>query len=274
MEWNDKHETEFTAIKNLIASAPVLKYFDSDQPIVIQTDSSKAGIGCCLLQNSQPVAFASQALTKTEQRYSQIEKELLAIVFAAEKFHYYIYGQSVTVQSDHKPLQTILRKPFEKISGRLQRLCLRLLKYNLSVVYTPGPQMYIADALSRAFTGKIPDEDIVQTFQVHTHTRVVTTTAKKRQSVKETVEDPVLSIILKYVTEGWSDSRAKLHPSLARYWGLQCAISETEQLLFFENRLMVPAKLKPEILQLLHEGHLNEQKMKRLAEEICCRLGI
>lgn len=73
-----------------------------------------------------PIAYALRALSQTEQRYSQIKKELLAIVYACEKFHYCIYGQSVIVHSDHKPLETILTRPFEKISARLQHLCLRL----------------------------------------------------------------------------------------------------------------------------------------------------
>ena len=124
-EWNAAHETEFNHVKNLITTAPVLRFFDSNLPIVIQTDSSKDGIGCCLMQENQPIAFASRALSRTEQRYSQIEKGLLAIVFAVEKYHYYVYGQEVTIQSDHKPLQTILKKPFEKISARLQRISLR-----------------------------------------------------------------------------------------------------------------------------------------------------
>jgi len=77
------------------------------------------GIGSCLLQNNQPVAYASRALTRTEKQYSPLEKELLAIVYAVEKFHYFIYGHEVTVHSDHKPLQNIVKKPFEKISARL-----------------------------------------------------------------------------------------------------------------------------------------------------------
>ena len=67
------------------------------------------GLGAALLQEGQPIAFASRALTDTETRYAQIEKEMLAIVFAAEKFDQYTFGHSITVQSDHTPLESILK---------------------------------------------------------------------------------------------------------------------------------------------------------------------
>lgn len=57
------------------------------------------------MQNNHPVSFASRSLTKAEKRYSQIEKELLAIVFSMERHHQYVYGaQDVTIHTDHKPL--------------------------------------------------------------------------------------------------------------------------------------------------------------------------
>ena len=72
-----------------------------------------------------PVAFASRALTETESRYAQIEKELLALVYVCTKFHHYIYGRAVTVETDHQPLITILKKPLHTASARIQRLMLR-----------------------------------------------------------------------------------------------------------------------------------------------------
>ena len=68
---------------------------------------SERDLGAELLQEVQPIAFFGRALTDTETRYAQIEKEMLAIVFAAEKFDQYTFGHSVTVQSNHKPLESI-----------------------------------------------------------------------------------------------------------------------------------------------------------------------
>ena len=84
------------------------------------------GLGACLMQDGHPVAYASRSLTPTEVQYAQIEKELLAIVFAMEKFETYLYGRKVLVESDHKPLEAIFKKSLLSAPKRLQRMLLRL----------------------------------------------------------------------------------------------------------------------------------------------------
>ena len=86
-----------------MTAAPVLRYFDPAVPLTLQCDASQDGLGAVLLQNGQPIAYASRCLTKTEENYAQIEKELLAIVFGIRRFHQYTFGREVTVQTDHKP---------------------------------------------------------------------------------------------------------------------------------------------------------------------------
>ena len=99
----------------------MLRYFDLRDEVTVQCDASKDGLGAVLLQCGQPVAYASRALTAAETRYAQIEKECLAILFAAERFDHYIYGcNNVTVQSDHKPLEAIFAKPLAAAPARLR----------------------------------------------------------------------------------------------------------------------------------------------------------
>ena len=88
--WSSQHDKSFTEVKKLVSAHPVLKYYDMDAEVTIQCDASEKGLGATLLQNGQPVAFASRTLTPVEQRYAQIEKECLAIVFACTKFSQYI----------------------------------------------------------------------------------------------------------------------------------------------------------------------------------------
>ena len=103
------------------------------------------------MQKGKPIAYASRSLSPAESNYAQIEKELLAIVFACQKFHQYIYGFPTKVQSDHKPLETIVQKPLHKISPRLQRMLLKLQTYDLSIKYVKRKEdPHVADALSRA----------------------------------------------------------------------------------------------------------------------------
>lgn len=82
-----------------------------NEEVTLQCDASEKGLGAILLQNGQPVAFASRTLSETEQRYAQIEKECLAIVFGCTKFSQYITRRDqVPVESDYKPLQSIFKK--------------------------------------------------------------------------------------------------------------------------------------------------------------------
>ncbi|KAL6471870.1 hypothetical protein MHYP_G00205200 [Metynnis hypsauchen] len=140
----------------LVATAPVLKYYDPEEDFTLQCDSSETGLGAALMQAGQPIAYGSRALTPTERGYAQIEKECLAILFGMEKFHQYTYGRKVEVQSDHKPLETIMRKPLFNAPKRLQRMLLRLQKYDISVTYVPGRLMHVRDTLSRAY---LPEGD-------------------------------------------------------------------------------------------------------------------
>ena len=138
-------------IKNAITTSPVLKYFDPHHAVELQCDASQKGLGACLLQGGQPVAYASRSLTETELQYAQIEKEMLAIVFGAERFEQFVYRRKVRVESDHKPLESILKKSILSAPKSLQRMMLRLQKFDLEVEYKKGAHMYLADTLSRAY---------------------------------------------------------------------------------------------------------------------------
>ena len=100
-----------TRVKMLVTEAPVLTYYDATQDLQVQCDASSKGIGGVLLQEGKPIAYVSRPLTQTDQRYAQIEKELLAIVFTLERFNQFTCGRKVKVQSDHKPLESIMKKP-------------------------------------------------------------------------------------------------------------------------------------------------------------------
>ena len=86
-EWGEKQDKAFNDVKRLVTESPVLAYYDPRKELTIQCDASEKGLGSALLQNGKPVAYASRALTETERRYAQIEKEMLAIVYSLERFH-------------------------------------------------------------------------------------------------------------------------------------------------------------------------------------------
>jgi len=116
--WEESQQSAFDTIRKILSEQPVLVYYDVSQPVTITCDASQSGLGAALLQNTKPVAYASRALTNAKMRYTQIEKELLAVVFAFYKFHQYTYRKEVTVESDHKPLEIITKK---RLSDTLSR---------------------------------------------------------------------------------------------------------------------------------------------------------
>ena len=134
-DWLPQHETAFSRIKEIITQAPV-QYYDVNKEVSLERDSSEVGLRAVIKQGGHSIAYAFRALTKTERNYAQIEKECLAIVFAAERFEQYIIGkEKVKVFPDHKPLETILSKLIHTSPKRLQRMRLRLQKYSLDVEY-------------------------------------------------------------------------------------------------------------------------------------------
>ena len=109
--WHDEHQKALKRIQIVLTSSPFLHFYDINKPVVLQVDASQGGLGACLIQEIHPVIYASRSLTNAEQHYAQIEKELLGIVFACERFNQFIFGKQVTVHSVHKPLEDIIAKP-------------------------------------------------------------------------------------------------------------------------------------------------------------------
>ena len=155
-EWEEPQEKAFQEIKEVLSKHPVLAYFDVTKPITISCDASQSGLGAVILQDSKPIAYASRALTDTETRYA---KEFLAVVFAFSRFHQYVYGKDVIVESNHKPLEAITRKQLSAVPLQLQGMLLQLQRYSFSLIYKPGKEMTVADTLSRAYLEDEPNSD-------------------------------------------------------------------------------------------------------------------
>ena len=137
--WSESHETAFNSAKRVIASTTPLHYYDPHFPVTLQEDASDYVIGGVLLQEGHPVCFTLHTLSNTERNCAQIEKECLAIVSCMDKWHYYLYGKhDITVRSDHQPLETIFKKPLSRGPRRLQRMMLKLPKYQFTVRYKKG----------------------------------------------------------------------------------------------------------------------------------------
>jgi len=123
--WQQSQEEAFICIQKLVTSTLVLRFYDVKDEVTLQCDASEYGLGAALLQSGQPVVYTSRALSLTEQSYAQIEKECMTIAFACEKLDQYLNGRNkINVETDHKPLIPIFKKPLLSAPKRLQRMLL------------------------------------------------------------------------------------------------------------------------------------------------------
>ena len=211
--WNHTYNIAFEQVKEAVISDTTLRFFDPSLPVTIQVDASQVGLGAALLQNGKPVAFASKALTETERRYANIEREMLAAVFGAERFHTYIYGQSFTIESDHKPLKSISKKNLADTPAWLQCMMLHLQGYDFTIRYCPGKEMVIPDTLSR-FSSR-PDPDLPLDIAIH-HARITPDCKKAFQQAF--VNDPEMRALADLIITGWPEDIKEVPHPLCPYW--------------------------------------------------------
>ncbi|CAI5660683.1 unnamed protein product [Oreochromis niloticus] len=267
--WTTRHDDAFQRLKETIAEAPVLKYYCPEEELTVQCDASDKGLGAALMQKGKPVAFASRALTRIEQGYAQIEKELLAVVLSMEKFHQYTYGRKVVVHSDHKPLETIVRKPLLSAPKRLQRMLMRIQKYDLDVVYVPGKDMLLADTLSRAYLPECsPQGSIEEEIEsINMVTRAPISPDRLNSIRTATQEDKALQILIDTIHRGWPTVKRDTDGDIRPYFSFQDELSSQDGLVFRGERVVVPTAMRQQIIARLHSTHLGVEGCLRRARE-------
>ena len=154
------------------------------------------------------MAFASRSLTDTESTYAQVEKELLAVVFALDKFEQYVYGRPVTIESDHKPLEAIAKKPLRCAPKRLQGMFLKIQKFDINIVYNPGSRMYLADTLSRVY---LPSSKNTQgDFEMVNVLKILPVSEEKHDEILgHTSKDEVLELLKEVILTGMASRQEK-----------------------------------------------------------------
>ena len=146
-EWDDKCQSSFERLKEILVWAPVLTQPTSGRDYTMYSDASRIGLGCVLMQDGKVVAYASRQLKLHEQNYPTHDLELAAVVFALKIWRHYLYGEKCRIFTDHKSLKYLLT---QKDMNLRQRLWLELFKdYNCIIDYHPGKENIVADTLSR-----------------------------------------------------------------------------------------------------------------------------
>jgi hypothetical protein len=160
-KWTAEKQTAFEELRECFANSIHLVHPSEDLPYAVYTDASKYGISAVLLQKDESggtsiVSTASRVLTATEQKYSTCEQELLAIVYALQKFRTYVFGHQTTIFSDNKALSFL--KKCNLTSNRVTRWILQLQEYDLNITYIRGSENVLADAMSRNPVGLTQDQ--------------------------------------------------------------------------------------------------------------------
>ena len=250
-----------------------MRYYDRNLPVTVQADASLRGLGACLIQQhkgkEQPIAFASKSLTDTETRYANIERELLAIVFACQHFSTYLLGRSFVAESDHKPLEMIAMKNIANAPPRLQRMLLELQRYDVTIKYPPGKEMQLADALSRCQARA--SQEIKLDMRVDYIAFMKPWIEKLKDS---TQRDPILATVYQLTQQGWLHQRRHVPRLARRYADFRDELSTDDGMLLKGPRLIIPGELQEEYLSRLHEGHLSASKVQENAKQHMYWTGI
>ena len=270
-EWNDNHEKTFERLKEILSDKTTIAYFNQSEATEVIVDASPVGLGAVLTQKNKVVAYASRALTAVESRYSQTEREALAVVWACEHLNVYPYGSpEFTVITDHKPLEKIWTKP--KPTLRIERWGIRLQPYKFKIKYRPGEEN-TADYLSRH-----PREDNVSSGHEEKVAEyyvnfICETSIPKAMSLDEiksaTMSDKTVQKAIEFTRNGQWHKINQIEDDeidileLNTFRSLRDELTvHTDNILLRGTRIVMPKDLRIRAIKIAHEGHQGITKTK------------
>ncbi|XP_062716630.1 uncharacterized protein K02A2.6-like [Aedes albopictus] len=260
--WSEKEEEEFDRVKRLVADANTLRYYNVNEPIVIECDASSYGLGAAVFQS--------------HGNYAQIEKELLAILFACVRFDQLIVGNpKITVKTDHKPLVTVFRKPLLSAPRRLQHMLLNLQRYRLTIEFVTGKDNVVADAISRApFDENLADDrfnkrNIFRVFREIEEVNLSSFLKVKDEQLNEiiaaTEADTSLQQVVQFIRDGWPTSVDRVPDSAKMFFKYRNELSTQEGIIYRNDRIVVPYTLRRKLTAKVHVSHNGMEATLKLA---------
>ena len=261
-EWTDIQQMAFEKIKGEIAKDCTMAYYNPQQKTVVTVDASPVGLGGILSNvdekgNVRNVAFASRSLTPVEQRYSQVEREALAVVWACEKFHLYLIGTKFDIHSDNKALE-IIYSPKSKPPARVERWAMRLQQYDFVLHHRNG-EGNPADILSRQPLPQTSSKcGVADQYVNFMETKSVPKSMSVDQISSETHNDKQLQEVSACLKSG-------VWPKSCPYYSVRHELSETDNgVILRGTKIVMPKSLQRQTLQLAHKGHQGIVKTKQL----------
>ena len=269
-DWGREQASAFETVKDRITRcATTLGYFSDTDRTILYTDASPNALGAVLVQQSPTrspriISFASKALTTTEQRYAQNQREALATVWAVEHFSFFLLGRHFTLRTDAQGVAFILNRSRESSKRALTRAdgwALRLSPYSYSVEYIRGRDN-IADPPSRLYVGNDePFDDEHSPWEIATLEVNSTGFLTENELREETGSDTTIrSVIDALETQIWPRE-------LTRYKSISNDLSVRDGILIKNGCVVVPNKLREKALRLAHDGHPMAAKLKSILRE-------
>lgn len=261
-EWGPKQQESFEALKQSLVNNLTLGYYNVNNRTQVVADASPVGLGAVLIQfqENEPriISYASRSLTAPEMNYAQTEKEALALVWAVERFHYFLFGRYFELITDHKALETLFG-PKSKPCARIERWVIRLMSYKFKVVYKPG-KTNIADPLSRLFKQVGAPLKATNDTEKYIHW-IVSFAEPKAIKIDEidelsTQDDEIQAVKLAITNDQWTE-KAKAFKLFAN------ELCFARNILLRGTRIVIPQSLREQTMQLAHEGHPGMTVMKR-----------
>ena len=264
----DPEHTAFDAIKAEFKKKIILPYFDRNKETILQTDMSKKGFGAVILQEEQPIYYASRALTSAEKNYQNLECEAQAAVLGMEKFHYFLYGRKFILQTDQKPLVSIFRKHMIDVSPRIQRITIRAWQYDFVPQHIPGRINVIADSLSRVTPLEFQDSNAEKDILAVNFLQYSSIEERERDEVlQETNKDKELQSLKHYISTGWPAKRSQIPVSLHPYWNFRDELTVESGILMKNSKVLIPEILKQKYLKQIHQEHQGIEACRSRARE-------
>ena len=286
-EFGDKEKQAFDELKNILASSSVIVPYDPSLPVKMDTDASSVGIGAVLSHimpdgTERPIEMASRTLTAAERNYSQIEKEALSIIWGLKKYHKYLYARRFTLVTDHKPLIFILKENKgipEMGASRILRWAITLSSYQYHIEYRPTGEHANADVCSRyPLERKEQDceveRDGKEVSDVFFNSFIDKPLINHVTISKFTRTDPVLSKVKSFIRSGWNPKVCKAQADIKPYFERKDELSVEYECVLWGTRVVIPKKLRGDVLNLLHVSHSGIVTTKAIARSYVWWPGI
>jgi transposase InsO family protein len=255
--WTTEAQTAFRELQKAFTKIRPLQFYAVDKDVVVRTDASGIGLGAILEQDGRPVLFASRKLTDCETRYSQIEREFLAIVFAMTRFRNFVLGKKVLVKTDNKPLISHFRKDMDSLPLRIRKWMLALQPYTFTLEHVSARRNIPADTLSR-----YPAEEDVSEAEYAGDT-ICLVMGEAPLSFEEILEQSQLDhelIAIKHAV--MANQWTKVDETLKPFFPVRNNITlDDSGMVLYQDRIILPVSLRAKALTQVHEGHRGTQKM-------------